>query len=378
MIIGIPKEIKNNENRVAITPSGIKSFIDAGHSVIIEENAGWGCGFKDEDYKLTGAEIISEAKEVFSRADIIIKVKEPLSVEYDFLKPNQILFTYLHLAAEEHLTKALLEKNVIAIAYETVQLEDGSLPLLAPMSEVAGRLSVQEGARFLEKPQGGCGVLLSGVPGVKPAKVVIIGGGIVGLNAAKMAVGLGADVSILDISMPRLRYFDDIFQGRVKTLMSNSFNILEEIKKADLVIGAVLIPGARAPHLITDKMVKQMKSGSVIVDVAIDQGGCVETTYPTTHDNPIFIKHEVVHYSVANMPGAVAKTSTYALTNATLPYALKLANKGFKKALLEDEALAKGLNTYDGKLIYKAVADAFGMDYVPLSDVLETFSLSTK
>lgn len=373
MIIGVPKEIKNNENRVAMTAAGVKALVNAGHRVVLEKGAGLGSGIKDEEYIGAGAEILPEAKEVFSVADMIVKVKEPLPEEYDYFKEGQILFTYLHLAAEEELTKALMEKKVVAIAYETVQLEDGSLPLLTPMSEVAGRLSVQEGARFLEKPQGGSGTLLGGVPGVKPAKVVVIGGGIVGTNAAKMAVGLGADVTIMDVSAPRMRYLDDIFQGRVKTVMSNHYNLMEEVRDADLVIGAVLIPGAKAPSLVTEEMVKEMKKGSVIVDVAIDQGGCVETTYPTTHDDPVFIKHGVVHYSVANMPGAVARTSTFALTNATLPYALKLANKGYKKALLEDMALAKGLNVYDGKIVYKAVADAFGMEYCSLEEVLEAF-----
>jgi len=373
MIIGVPKEIKNNENRVAITPAGVKILSSKGHRVLIEEKAGLGSGINDKDYIDAGAEIVPRAEDVFEGADMIMKVKEPLPEEYDYLKEGQVLFTYLHLAAEERLTRALMEKKVVAIAYETVQLDNGSLPLLTPMSEVAGRLAIQEGARFLEKPQGGSGVLLAGVPGVKPAKVVVIGGGIVGLNAAKMAVGLGADVTIMDISAERMRYLDDIFRGSIKTVMSNSFNIREEIKDADLVIGAVLIPGAKAPHLITEDMIKGMKEGSVIVDVAIDQGGCIETTYPTTHADPVFVKHGVIHYSVANMPGAVARTSTYALTNATLPYAVALADKGYKKALLDDEALAKGLNVYDGKIVYKAVAEAFNMDYYPLEGVLKEF-----
>jgi alanine dehydrogenase len=373
MIIGIPKEIKNNENRIAITAAGVKALTDEGHRVIVEKNGGLGSGISDEDYVKAGAEIIDKAEEIFSEADMIMKVKEPLEEEYDYFKEGQILYTYLHLAAEEKLTKALMKKKVVSIAYETIQLEDGSLPLLTPMSEVAGRLAIQEGARFLEKPQGGSGTLLGGVPGVKPGKVVIIGGGIVGLNSAKMAVGLGADVSIIDISAARMRYLDDIFQGKIKTIMSNHYNILEEIKDADLVVGAVLIPGAKAPNLVTEDMIKEMKKGSVIVDVAIDQGGCIETTYPTTHDKPVFEKHGVVHYSVANMPGAVARTSTYALTNATLPYAINLANKGYKKALKDNKALALGLNVYDGKIIYKAVAEAFNMDCTGLKDVLAEF-----
>jgi len=373
MIIGVPKEIKNNENRIAIVPSGVEALTNAGHDVIIEKNGGVGSGFQDEQYIEAGAEMIDTAKEVFAKADMIMKVKEPLPEEYDLFKEGQILYTYLHLAAEKELTEALKEKGVVSIAYETIQLDDGSLPLLTPMSEVAGRLATQEGARFLEKPQGGSGTLLGGVPGVNPGKVVVIGGGIVGLNATKMAVGLGADVTIMDIDPQRMRELDDIFRGEVKTVMSNKYNIMEEIKDADLVVGAVLIPGAKAPHLVTEDMIKEMKEGSVITDVAIDQGGCVETTYPTTHDDPVFTKHGVVHYSVANMPGAVARTSTFALTNSTLPYALDLANKGYKKALLEDDALAKGLNVYEGNITYKAVADAFDMEYTPLSEVLDSW-----
>lgn len=373
MIIGVPKEIKNNENRIAIVPSGVEALTNAGHDVIIEKNGGVGSGISDEQYIEAGAEMIDTAKEVFAKADMIMKVKEPLPEEYEYFKEGQILYTYLHLAAEKELTEALKEKGVVSIAYETIQLDDGSLPLLTPMSEVAGRLATQEGARFLEKPQGGSGTLLGGVPGVNPGKVVVIGGGIVGLNATKMAVGLGADVTIMDIDPQRMRELDDIFRGEVKTVMSNKYNIMEEIKDADLVVGAVLIPGAKAPHLVTEDMIKEMKEGSVITDVAIDQGGCVETTYPTTHDDPVFTKHGVVHYSVANMPGAVARTSTFALTNSTLPYALDLANKGYKKALLEDDALAKGLNVYEGNITYKAVADAFDMEYTPLSEVLDSW-----
>lgn len=373
MIIGVPKEIKNNENRVAITSVGVRAFIKAGHDVVIEKGAGVGSGISDEEYLEAGAELV-DVREVFRRAEMIIKVKEPLSSEYNYFKSGQILFTYLHLAADERLTRVMMEKKIVGIAYETIQLGDGSLPLLTPMSEVAGRLAIQVGARFLEKPQGGSGVLLGGVPGVKPGKVVIIGGGTVGINAAKMAVGLGADVTILDISAPKLRYFDDIFRGRVKTVMSNHYHIMKEVKDADLVVGAVLFPGAKAPHLVTEKMVKDMKDGSVIVDVAIDQGGCVENTHPTTHAEPVYIKHGVVHYSVANIPGAVARTSTYALTNATLPFGLELANKGYRKALKENRALALGLNVYEGRVTYQAVADAFRMDCYHLEEVLKEFN----
>ncbi|MGM0410575.1 MAG: alanine dehydrogenase [Bacillota bacterium] len=373
MIIGVPKEIKNNENRVAIVPSGVEALTNAGHEVVIEKSAGVGSGISDEDYVNAGAKMLEGPKAVFDEADMIMKVKEPLPEEYGYFKEGQILYTYLHLAAEKELTEALREKNVVSIAYETIQLDDGSLPLLTPMSEVAGRLATQEGARFLEKPQGGSGTLLGGVPGVNPGKVVVIGGGIVGLNATKMAVGLGADVTIMDIDPQRMRELDDIFRGEVKTVMSNKYNIQEEIKDADLVVGAVLIPGAKAPHLVTEDMIKEMKEGSVIADVAIDQGGCIETTYPTTHDDPVFEKHGVVHYSVANMPGAVARTSTFALTNSTLPYALDLANKGYKKALLDDKALAKGLNVYKGDITYKAVADAFDEEFTPLEEVLDSW-----
>lgn len=373
MIIGVPKEIKNNENRVAIVPSGVEALTNAGHEVVIEKSAGVGSGISDDDYVNAGAKMFEGPKAVFDEADMIMKVKEPLPEEYGYFKEGQILYTYLHLAAEKELTEALREKNVVSIAYETIQLDDGSLPLLTPMSEVAGRLATQEGARFLEKPQGGSGTLLGGVPGVNPGKVVVIGGGIVGLNATKMAVGLGADVTIMDIDPQRMRELDDIFRGEVKTVMSNKYNIQEEIKDADLVVGGVLIPGAKAPHLVTEDMIKEMKEGSVIVDVAIDQGGCIETTYPTTHDDPVFEKHGVVHYSVANMPGAVARTSTFALTNSTFPYALDLANKGYKKALLDDKALAKGLNVYEGDITYKAVADAFDEEYTPLEEVLDSW-----
>ena len=369
MIIGVPGEIKENEYRVGITVAGVNSLKDAGHQVLVQKGAGEGSGISDQAYQAAGAELVADAEEIYARSDLIIKIKEPLPEEYDYLKKEQIIFTYLHLAANEELVNVLLNKGVTAIAYETVQLKDGSLPLLIPMSEVAGRLSIQAGAYFLEKPQGGSGGLLGGVPGVKPAKVVVLGGGNVGINAARMAVGLGAEVTILDISAPRLRYLDEIFNSRVKTLISNKYNIAEELSDADLVIGAVLIPGARTPALITEEMVKNMKEGSVIVDVAIDQGGCVENARPTTYDKPIYVRHGVIHYSVSNMPGAVARTSTFALTNATLPYILELANKGFQKAVLENQDLAAGVNTYQGKLTCQAVADTFAMEYTPLENV---------
>ncbi|EKE03647.1 MAG: hypothetical protein ACD_20C00173G0006 [uncultured bacterium] len=371
MIIGVPKEIKSNENRVAITPAGVEAFKKNGHCVLVEKNAGIDSGFLDEDYIISGAEIIDTPQEIFDKAQMIIKVKEPLLPEYDLFKEGQLLFTYLHLAPEPALTEALLKKKVVGIAYETIQLQDGSLPLLTPMSEVAGRMAVQVGATFLEKPYGGRGVLLGGVPGTKPGKVVIIGAGIVGMNAAKIAVAFGADVTILDINLDKLRHLDDLYQGRIKTLMSNDYNIREEIKDADLLVGAVLIPGARAPRLVTEDMVKNMKPGSVIVDVAIDQGGSIETIdRVTTHDNPVYEKYGVIHYSVANMPGAVARTSTFALANATLPYALALANKGYLKAIQEDPALAKGVNVINGNVVYKSVADALNLQYVPLSEVI--------
>jgi alanine dehydrogenase len=370
MIVGIPKEIKNNENRVAITPAGVAALVQNGHKVLIENGAGLGSGFTNEDYTAVGAEIVATAAEAWA-ADMVMKVKEPLPSEYGYFREGLILFTYLHLAPEPELTRALMEKKVVAIAYETIQLDNGALPLLMPMSEVAGRMSVQIGAQFLEKPYGGKGVLLGGVPGVQKGEVVIIGGGIVGTNAAKMAVGLGANVTIIDVNADRLRQLEDLFQGRVQTLMSNSFNIANAVKKADLLVGAVLIPGARAPRLVTEEMVKTMAPGSVIVDVAIDQGGSIETIDRiTTHDNPTYEKHGVIHYAVANMPGAVARTSTLALTNVTVPYAVQLANKGYRQAILENRALAKGVNVIDGKVTYKAVAEAHNLPYVSIDDVL--------
>lgn len=372
MLVGVPKEIKAYENRVGLTPAGVSAMVKAGHKVLVEKGAGKGSGFEDQEYAAAGGTMAATAKEIYDAADMIIKVKEPLPPEYDLFHHGQILFTYLHLAPEPELTRKLIEKNVVAIAYETVQLPDRSLPLLTPMSEVAGRMSVQIGAHFLEKAHGGRGVLLGGVPGVAPGSVVIIGGGVVGTNAAKMAMGLGADVVMIDISPERLRYIDDVFFGRIRTRVSNEYVIASEVAKCDLLIGAVLIPGARAPHLVTTEMVKNMRPGSVIVDVAIDQGGSVETIdRVTTHMDPVYEKFGVIHYSVANMPGAVPRTSTYALTNVTLPYSLQLANKGWRKALLENPALARGANVVGGQVVYEAVAQAHNLQYVPLSTVLD-------
>jgi alanine dehydrogenase len=371
MIIGVPKEIKNNENRVALTPAGVVSFVQSGHKVLIEKGVGIGSGFADADYAQAGAGIIELAADVWASAEMIMKVKEPLESEYKYFRPGLVLFTYLHLAAEPALAKALKDSGVIAIAYETVSV-NRTLPLLQPMSEVAGRMSVQIGAQFLQKVNGGMGILLAGVPGVSRGKVTIVGGGIVGTNAAKMAIGLGADVTIIDLSADRLRYLDDIFGNQIKTLMSNPYNIAEAVKEADLVIGAVLIPGAKAPKLVTEEMVKSMKPGSVIVDVAIDQGGSVETIdHVTTHDNPTFVKHGVVHYSVANMPGAVSRTSTMALTNVTVPYGLQIANKGVVKAITENRALKLGVNVANGEITYEAVAKDLNFEYVPVEKALE-------
>lgn len=364
MIIGVVKEIKNNEFRVGLTPGGAHVLANEGHTMLVEAGAGTGSGFADEEYIQAGASISSNKKDIFDKADIIVKVKEPLESEYGLFREGQTLYTYLHLAPNPGLTNALLERKVTGIAYETVEFKNGSLPLLAPMSEVAGRMSVQVGANFLQKPNGGLGVLLGGVPGVLPAKVVIIGGGTVGTNAAKMAVGLGADVTILDISLPRLGYLDDIFGGRLKTLICNSYNVAQTVKDADLLIGAVLIPGKAAPKIVTADMVKTMKKGSVIVDVAIDQGGSIETIdHATTHDNPTYERFGVIHYSVANMPGAVPRTSTLALEAATLPYLVSLASKGVSRALIEDEALLKGLNTAKGFMTCKNAAESLGLEY---------------
>lgn len=371
MIIAVPKEIKNNENRVGLTAAGAEVLTNEGHIVLIEENAGQESGINNIDYQKSGAEIIADKKELFDRAEMIIKVKEPLKEEYKFFREGQILFTYLHLAADFESMKFLKDKKITAIAYETVQKKDGELPLLTPMSEVAGRLSVQIAASYLEKPKGGSGVLLGGVPGVKPAKVVVVGGGIVGRNAARVAFGMGAEVTVMDIKQSTIRYIDDIFQSNIRTIMSNPAHVAEEVENADLVVGAVLIPGAKAPKLVTESMIETMKTGSVIIDVAIDQGGCIEGTYPTTHDNPVFTKHGVIHYSVANMPGAVARTSTFALTNTTLPYIKKIASSGYKKAMLNDYSLALGLNTYQGEIICQAVAEAFNEDYIDLDELLK-------
>lgn len=370
MIIGIPKEIKDNEYRVGMVPVGVEEMCKRGQQVLVEKSAGLGTGISDEEYERAGARIVSTHKEIFQKAGMIVKIKEPLASEYELLSEGQIVFTYFHFAADKTLTKEMLKRKIIAIAYETVETEEGETPLLTPMSEVAGRMSIQEGAKYLEKPMMGRGILLGGVPGVAPAKVLIIGGGVVGTNAAKVAAGLGAEVTILDINLARLRYLDDIMPENVTTLMSNSYNIKEKLKEADLVIGAVLIPGAKAPRLITRGMLKTMKPGSVIVDVAIDQGGCVETSLPTSHSEPIYIEENVVHYCVTNMPGAVAGTSTYALTNVTLPYVLEIANQGYKIAARENRTLAKGINMVKGKLTCKAVAEAWKMEYHPVEEVI--------
>ncbi len=367
MKIGVPKEIKTLENRVAMTPGGVESLVKRGHEVWVERGAGVGSGLADAEYEAAGAKLVS-AEEAWG-AEMVVKVKEPLPFEYRYLRSDLILFTYLHLAASEELTRAMLESGVIGIAYETVQTSDGALPLLVPMSEVAGRMATQEGAKYLEKSFGGRGVLLGGVPGVAPADVVILGGGTVGINAAKIAVGMGAHVTILDVNHARLQYLDDVFAGRLTTLTSTEANIKKAVRYADVLIGAVLIPGAKAPHLVTREMLPTMKEGAVIVDVAVDQGGCVETIKPTTHADPTYVIDGVVHYGVANMPGAVPRTSTFALTNQTLPYAMKLAEKGVA-ALEEDPALLKGLNTHHGKLTYAAVAEAFGLPYTPPEEAL--------
>ncbi|MEC1589466.1 alanine dehydrogenase [Bacillus sonorensis] len=372
MIIGIPKEIKNNENRVAITPAGVVALKKSGHQVLIEQGAGLGSGFEDTDYKAAGAEILVEAKDVWGKADMVMKVKEPISSEYGYFRKGLVLFTYLHLAAEPKLAKALVDSGVTAIAYETVEV-NRTLPLLTPMSEVAGRMASQIGAQFLEKSKGGKGILLSGVPGVKRGKVTIIGGGVVGTNAAKIAVGLGADVTLIDLSAERLRQLDDQFGKDIQTLMSNPLNIAEAVKDSDLVIGAVLIPGAKAPKLVTEEMIQSMSPGSVVVDVAIDQGGIIETVDKiTTHDDPTYTKHGVVHYAVANMPGAVPRTSTIGLTNVTMPYALQIANKGVEQAVAENQALALGVNVANGSITYKAVARDLGYEYASVEDAFQT------
>ena len=370
MIIGVPKEIKDNEYRVAVTPGGVEMLRQHGHRVLVQAGAGEGSGFSDEEYARSGAEILPTAAEVWNNAEMIMKVKEPRPQEYGFLREDLLLFTYLHLAAEEELTHELLKRKVAAVAYETVELADGRLPLLTPMSEVAGRMAVQVGAHYLEKAHGGRGKLLGGVAGVRPAQVTIIGGGVVGTNAAKIALGMGAHVVIIDKNIDRLRYLEDVLHGSLATLASNPLNIANAVQRADLLIGAVLIHGARAPKLVTREMVSTMKPGSVIVDVAIDQGGCVETSKPTTHSNPTYEVDGVIHYGVTNMPGAVPRTSTYALSNATLPYALLLADHGLEEAVRRNAALAKGVNTYKGAVTYPAVAEAFGLEYTPLEKLI--------
>lgn len=366
MIIGVPKEIKNNENRVGMTPSGVLEVIKKGHTVYVQHTAGVNSGFSDESYTAVGAQITPTAEATYAIADMIVKVKEPIAPEYKLIKSGQLLFTYFHFASDKELTLAMIESQAICLAYETVENEDHSLPLLIPMSEVAGRMATQEGARFLERPQGGKGILLGGVPGVKPAKVLIIGGGVVGSNAALMAAGLGADVTIADINLPRLRYLSETLPKNVKTLYSSEVRIKKELPDVDLIIGSVLIPGDKAPHIITREMLKLMRPGTVLIDVAIDQGGCFETSHITTHSNPTYTVDGILHYAVANIPGAVPYTSTLALTNATVPFVLALAEKGWKQACKDDTSLALGLNIVEGKVVYKAIAEVFGMKYEPL------------
>jgi alanine dehydrogenase len=370
MIIGVPKEIKNNENRVGLTPAGVSAMVKAGHQLFVQATAGNGSGFSDDEYVDAGANILPTIEEIYAKAEMIIKVKEPIEQEYPLIKEGQLLFTYFHFASYEPLTHAMIKSKAVCLAYETVEKADRSLPLLVPMSEVAGRMSVQEGAKYLEKPMGGRGILLGGVPGVRPASVLVLGGGIVGTQAAKMAAGLGADVTLMDVSLPRLRQLDDLLPKNVKTVYSNEYNVREAIKTSDLIVGAVLIPGAKAPSLITRDMLSTMRPGTVMVDVAIDQGGCFETSKATTHQDPIYVVDGVIHYCVANMPGAVPYTSTLALTNATLPYALQLANKGWKKACKENKELELGLNVVDGKVVYKGVAEAFNLPFVPVQEIL--------
>ena len=370
MIIGIPKEIKNNEFRVGMTPSGVNSFIRSGHTVYVQKGAGLGSGFSDNLYSKVGAQIFDSIEEVYAKSEMIIKIKEPLKEEYGLIKKDQIIYTFFHFASSKELTEAMIASGAICIAYETVQNQDRTLPLLTPMSEVAGRMATQQGAKFLEKPQSGYGILLGGVPGVKPANVIVLGGGVVGTQSAKMAAGLGANVTIFDISLDRLRKLDDIMPKNVNTQFSNTYNIAEAIKNAHLIIGAVLIPGAKAPNLITKEMLKDLKKGTVLVDVAVDQGGCFETTHPTTHKDPTYIIDDVLHYSVANMPGAVPVTSTEALTNATISRGLAIANKGWKDACNEDLSLKLGLNIINGKTVYKAVAEAFDFDYTDINEII--------
>lgn len=368
MLIGVPREVKDHEFRVSVTPSGVREFVTRDHQVLVQRSAGEGSGFSDAEYIAAGAKLATTASDVFAHADMIIKVKEPVPDEFDLLRPGQLLFTYLHLAADEALTHALVRNQVQAVAYETVQLDNGLLPLLTPMSEVAGRMSVQVGAHHLEKAHGGNGTLLAGIPGVPGAEVVIIGGGVVGANAAQIAIGMGANVVIIERSLDRLRQLDMLLHGRVHTLASNIDSVSSAVERADLVVGAVLLPGAKAPKVVTEDMVASMRPGSVVVDVAIDQGGCIATARPTTHSNPTFVAHGVVHYCVTNMPGAVPRTSTIGLSNATLPYGLLLAEKGLLEAAAQDPALAKGINVLDGKVTHPAVAEAFNLKYTPVSE----------
>lgn len=370
MIIGIPKEIKDQEFRVSMPPGGVHTLVEAGHQVLVQRGAGEGSGFGDREYRQAGAAVVDTAEEVWRRAEMVVKVKEPLPPEYPYLRDGFLLFTYLHLAASEEVTRALMDSGTTAIAYETVETPDGRLPLLIPMSEVAGRMAVQIAAHYLQKNAGGRGKLFAGVPGVRPADVVIIGGGTVGTNAAQIALGMGAHVTIIEKNLDRLRYLEHILHGSLTTLSSNVYNIAETVRYADVVIGAVLVKGARAPKLVTREMVGSMKEGSVIVDVDVDQGGCVETAHPTTHSDPTYVVDGVLHYSVPNMPGAVPRTSTFALSNATLPYVLALANKGFQTAVREDPSLARGVNVYQGRIVYPAVAEAFGLSPTPLRELL--------
>lgn len=376
MIIGVPKEVKNHEYRVGLVPSGVREYVRGGHSVFVERGAGEGSAISDEAYEAAGATILETAAEVWRRAEMIVKVKEPLPSEFELMQQGQIIYTFFHLAAVPDLATVMLDKQITALAYETIQLGDGRLPLLEPMSEVAGRMAIQVGARSLERESGGKGILLGGVPGVRRARVVILGGGVVGMNAAKMAIGLGAYVTIIDISLNRLRFLDDIFGSRIQTLYSNSHTISQEVRAADLVIGAVLIPGARAPRLVSRELIGQMENGSVVVDVAVDQGGCIETCRPTTHENPTFVVDGVVHYCVSNMPGGVARTSTFALHNATLPYGIAVANKGLERALQEDVTLRPGVNTYRGEVVHAAVAEALNLGYTPLSKMHRDWKIS--
>jgi alanine dehydrogenase len=366
MIVGIPREIKDHEYRVGMVPAGVHALVEGGHKVLVEVGAGLGSGIPDEDYEVAGAQLVATAKEVYDAADMIVKVKEPLPPEYELIRPGQIVYTYFHFAASRELTEAMLKSGSISIAYETMEDSRRTLPLLTPMSEVAGRMSIQQGAKYLERPTEGRGILLGGVPGVEPGKVVIIGGGVVGTNAAKMAAGIGARVTIMDVNLERLRYLDDVLPKNVFSIFSNTYNIREEIREADLVVGAVLIPGAKAPSLIRRDDLQDMKQGAVIVDVAVDQGGCVETTRPTTHSNPTYIVDGVVHYCVANMPGAVGRTSTFALTNATTRFAIEIANLGWQEAAKKFLEVRTGVNVVEGKVTYEAVAQAFGMEYMPL------------